>query len=89
MAAETLVGRIIGVADGDTLTLLDSSKRSHKIRLSGIDAPEKKQAFGQQSKVALSNLAYRVPVPFVLILAFSDEASVNQSAVPVCLVEAV
>ena len=58
VAAETLVGRIIGVADGDTLTLLDSSKQSHKIRLSGIDAPEKKQAFGQQSKLGLSNLAY-------------------------------
>ena len=58
MGAETLVGRIIGVADGDTLTLFDSSKQSHKIRLSGIDAPEKKQAFGQQSKLSLSNLAY-------------------------------
>ena len=58
MAAETLVGRIIGVADGDTLTLLDVKKQTHKIRLSGVDAPEKKQAFGQQSKLSLSNLAY-------------------------------
>ena len=56
--AETLVGRIIGVSDGDTLTLLDARKQTHKIRLSGIDAPEKKQAFGQQSKLSLSNLAY-------------------------------
>lgn len=58
VAAETLVGRIIGVADGDTLTLLDAKKQTHKIRLSGVDAPEKKQAFGQQSKLSLSNLAY-------------------------------
>ena len=56
--AETLVGRVIGVADGDTLTLLDAKKQSHKIRLSGIDAPEKKQAYGQQSKLSLSTLAY-------------------------------
>ena len=58
VAAETLVGRNIGVADGDTLTLLDANSASHKIRLSGIDAPEKKQAFGQQSKLSLSSLAY-------------------------------
>ena len=56
--AEILVGRIIGVADGDTLTLLDSNKQSHKIRLGGIDVPEKKQDFGEQSKLSLSNLAY-------------------------------
>jgi endonuclease YncB( thermonuclease family) len=56
--AETLVGRIIGVSDGDTLTLLDAGKQTHKIRLSGVDAPEKKQAYGQQSKLNLSNLAY-------------------------------
>jgi len=56
--AETLVGRIVGVADGDTLTLLDANKQVHKIRLSGVDAPEKKQAYGQQSKLSLSNQAY-------------------------------
>jgi endonuclease YncB( thermonuclease family) len=56
--AETLVGRIVGVSDGDTLTLLDAGKQTHKIRLSGVDAPEKKQAYGQQSKLNLSNLAY-------------------------------
>ncbi len=58
MCAETLAGRVVSVADGDTLTLLDANKQTHKIRLSGIDAPEKKQAFGQQSKQSLSNLAY-------------------------------
>lgn len=56
--SETLVGRIIGVSDGDTLTLLDATNQTVKIRLSGIDAPEKKQAFGQKSKASLSNLAY-------------------------------
>ena len=38
--AEQITGRIIGVADGDTVTLLDASKQQHKIRLSGIDAPD-------------------------------------------------
>ncbi len=56
--AETLVGRTIKIVDGDTLWLLDANNKTHKIRLSGMDAPEKRQAFGQQSKLSLSNLAY-------------------------------
>jgi len=42
--AEILIGREIGVYDGDTVTVLDATNSQHKIRLSGIDAPEKRQA---------------------------------------------
>ena len=52
--AATLVGRVVGVADGDTVTVLDSANQQFKIRLAGIDAPEKRQAFGQRSKQSLS-----------------------------------
>lgn len=48
-AAEwTVTGRVVKIADGDTLTVLDDAKRQHKIRLAGIDAPERRQAFGQR-----------------------------------------
>ena len=43
-------GRIVGVHDGDTITLLDVDNRQHKIRLDGIDAPELGQPFGRASK---------------------------------------
>ena len=56
--AETVTGRVVGVADGDTITVLDANKVQHKIRLAGIDAPEKKQPFGDRSKESLSELAY-------------------------------
>ena len=56
--AETYNGRVVGVTDGDTVTVLDSSNTQHKVRLAGIDAPEKKQAFGLASKQNLSNLVY-------------------------------
>lgn len=56
--AATLTGRVVGVSDGDTITLLDNTNTQFKIRLAGIDAPEKKQAFGQVSKKALSDLVY-------------------------------
>ena len=56
--AEVLDGRVVAVADGDTLTLLDSNRQQHRIRLAGIDAPEKAQPFGQRSKQHLSELAF-------------------------------
>ena len=40
-ATHTIEGRIVGVHDGDTITLLDAENRQHKIRLDGIDAPER------------------------------------------------
>ena len=58
LEAATLTGRIVGVHDGDTITLLDASKTQHKIRLAGIDAPELRQAFGTRSKQNLSEMAY-------------------------------
>jgi endonuclease YncB( thermonuclease family) len=54
--ADDLRGRVVGVTDGDTLTLLDAGKLQHKIRLNGIDAPESRQAFGQASKRGLADL---------------------------------
>ncbi len=56
--AEVLHGLVVAVADGDTITVLDNLKQQHKIRLMGIDAPEKKQAYGQRSKESLSDLVY-------------------------------
>lgn len=41
--ADTLTGRVIKITDGDTLTVLDASFTQHKIRLTGIDAPESDQ----------------------------------------------
>lgn len=56
--AGTYEGRVVGVSDGDSITVLDSAKRQHKVRLAGIDAPELKQAFGQASKRNLSALVF-------------------------------
>lgn len=57
-----LNGLVVAVADGDTITILDSQREKHKIRLAYIDAPEKNQAYGQKSKQFLSNLIYRKQV---------------------------
>lgn len=53
-----LTGKVVGVADGDTITVLDDDNVQHKVRLAEIDAPEKAQAFGNRSKQALSALVF-------------------------------
>ena len=57
--AETLEGKVVKIADGDTLTLLTSSNQQVKVRLAGIDTPERKQPFGNKAKQALSSLAFQ------------------------------
>lgn len=64
-SAEIITGRVVGVADGDTITVLDASKAQHKIRIGGIDAPEKAQPFGQRSKASMSSLVFGKDVEVV------------------------
>jgi micrococcal nuclease len=51
----TMTGKVIGIADGDTITIL-TGKTQYKIRLYGIDTPEKAQAFGKAAKKHTSTL---------------------------------
>ncbi len=58
VSAETIhQGKVVKIADGDTLTLLVDNEQ-YKIRLSDIDTPERKQPFGTRAKQALSDLAF-------------------------------
>jgi endonuclease YncB( thermonuclease family) len=53
---------VIGISDGDTLTVLDALHVRHRVRLAGIDAPERAQPYGAASKRNLSRLVYGVSV---------------------------
>lgn len=55
-AAYELVGKAVYVTDGDTVTLLDDARQQHKIRLHGIDAPERKQPYGAKSTDLLAGM---------------------------------
>lgn len=61
----TLQGKVVGVSDGDTITVLTEGNMPEKIRLVGVDAPEKRQAFGEKSKMNLSRLVYGKTVEVV------------------------
>ena len=55
-AADLLEARVVRIADGDTLTVLDADQVQHRVRLAGIDAPERAQPFGERSKQNLARL---------------------------------
>ncbi len=54
--ADTLTGKVVKITDGDTLYVLDANYKEHKIRLAGIDAPERKQAYGLASRKHLASI---------------------------------
>lgn len=49
LSAHTLRGKIVRVSDGDTIVLIDSTNTQHRVRLDGIDCPEKGQPFGRKA----------------------------------------
>jgi endonuclease YncB( thermonuclease family) len=60
-AAETFFGYVVGVPEGDVITVLEGSSVYHKIRISGIDTPEKAQGLADRSKQNLTALAFGKP----------------------------
>ena len=62
---QTITGKVVAIADGDTITVLDASNRQHKIRLDGIDAPESSQDFGSRAKQSLSDLVFSKTVTVI------------------------
>jgi micrococcal nuclease len=55
--AEEFTGKVVGVSDGDTIKVLRAGKQV-RVRLSGIDCPEKRQAFGKRAKRFTSDLVF-------------------------------
>lgn len=60
--AEAIQGSIVEVSDGDTVTLLTAQKQQVKIRVQGIDAPERSQAFGNVARQAMAKAVFQKDV---------------------------
>jgi micrococcal nuclease len=84
-------GKVVGVSDGDTITVLNAQKEQIKIRLEGIDAPESTQTNGQKAKQALSDLVFGKTVTVkktgqdrygrTLALIYLDDRHINDEMV--------
>lgn len=62
--ADPITARVVGVHDGDTITVLTPEKRQIKIRLAEIDAPELSQPYGKKAKQLLSLMVFGKDVSF-------------------------
>jgi endonuclease YncB( thermonuclease family) len=60
--AANLKGFVTGVTDGDTITVRDSRKQQHKVRMAGVDAPERGQPYGEQALQRTRALLLNRPV---------------------------
>ena len=56
--AQEYIGRVVGVSDGDTITILDDRKQQIKVRLAEIDTPESAQPYEARAKQELSGLVF-------------------------------
>lgn len=86
-----LEGKVISVTDGDTIKILTSKQQQIKVRLYGIDAPEKKQPYGAAAKQYLADLVAGKTVQIeelgkdrykrVLGIVYLDSKDVNENLV--------
>jgi micrococcal nuclease len=85
----TITGKVVSVADGDTFTLLVNGNRQQKIRLHGIDCPEKRQDFGQVAKEFTSKQVFGKTITVkptdtdrygrtIAIVLLADQISLNE-----------
>lgn len=59
--SKSIKGEVVSIQDGDTITVL-KAKKQYRIRLDGIDCPEKNQAFGNVARKFTSDLVFRKTV---------------------------
>ena len=85
--AAEIIGKVVGISDGDTITIIDTSNSRYRIRLDRIDAPERRQPFGEKSKQYLSSLIFgkQVKIEYqkkdrygrILGVVFCDNQEIN------------
>ena len=91
VSSEVLTGKVVSIADGDTFTILDANNKQRKIRLHGIDAPEKRQPFGTVSKKRLSELVFGKEVRVekrstdrykrIVAIVYADSININETMI--------
>jgi micrococcal nuclease len=63
--AEQFTGKVVGISDGDTISVLREGK-AVKVRLHGVDTPEEAQAFGTQARKFTSDMAFQQTVTVIV-----------------------
>ena len=64
-SADQFTGKVVGISDGDTLSVLREGK-AVKVRLHGVDTPEKAQSFGAQARKFTSDMVFQQTVTIIV-----------------------
>ena len=88
-ASDTSAGKVIRISDGDTFHVLHDDQTTEKIRLYGIDCPERQQPFSQKAKDYLSELVFEKTVHIIkkdtdrygraVAIVFAGKTNVNEA----------
>ena len=81
IAAASFSGRVVGITDGDTIRTLHDG-REERVRLSGIDCPESRQAFGTKARQFTSGLAFGRIVKVTIVSVDRYGRTVGQVTLP-------
>jgi micrococcal nuclease len=80
-SAEQFTGKVVGISDGDTISVLREGK-AVKVRLHGVDTPEKAQAFGTQARKFTSDMVFQQTV--TVIVQNTDRYAMGAWSVTCC-----
>jgi len=67
LSDDLVTAKVVGVADGDSITVLAPGNNQVKIRLHGIDCPESGQAFGKRAKQFTSNQCFGKTITYCMV----------------------
>ena len=77
--AETLEGKVVSVQDGDSLTIAGADAKRRRVRLAEIDAPERKQPFGSESRKSLAAICLHKPVSIEVVATDTHKRAVGKA----------
>ena len=78
-AGETIAGKVVSVQDGDSLTVVGADAKRRRVRLAEIDAPERKQPFGAESRKSLAAICQGKPVTVEVVATDTHKRAVGKA----------
>ena len=78
-AGETIEGKVVSVQDGDSFTVADKDAKRRRVRLAEIDAPERKQPFGTESRKSLAAICLQKPVTVDVVATDTHKRAIGKA----------
>jgi endonuclease YncB( thermonuclease family) len=77
--AETIEGKVVSVQDGDSLTIAGKDAKRRRVRLAEVDAPERRQPFGTESRRSLAAICQGKPATVEVVATDTHKRAVGKA----------